>query len=188
MMSPNGQHTRHLADFVTKTRFDGLPPKVVQQAKAVIRDTIGVAMAAKGDRAVEAVRRVVLGMGGHFDIQGIGYGFDPERFPVAAVDWLEENPQEGEVFNYFIWGGYLLYRQWPERLVFIDGQTDFYGEALTRQYVQVINAQEGWEGVLDEHNVAWVILPPGLVGAREIQRELGWAVIYEDETAVILRR
>jgi hypothetical protein len=88
-----------------------------------------------------------LGLGYHFDIQGLGYGFDPEVFPVAAVDWLEENPQEGEVFNYFIWGGYLLYRQWPDMRVFIDGQTDFYGEALTRQYVQVINARRAGKGV-----------------------------------------
>jgi hypothetical protein len=48
--------------------------------------------------------------------------------------------------------------------------------------------QGGLGRVLDEHNVAWAILPPDLVGAREIQRELGWEVIYEDETAVILRR
>lgn len=54
------------------------------------------------------------------------------------------------MFNYFTWGGYLLYRQWPERRVFIDGQADFYGEAFTRKYGQVICAQEGWEAVLDE--------------------------------------
>jgi len=30
-----------------------------------------------------------------------------------------------------------LYRLWPEKQVFIDGQTDFYGEALSREYAQV---------------------------------------------------
>ena len=131
---------------------------------------------------------VGLGLGLRFDPQGLGYGFDPEVFPVAAVDWLEENPLEGEMFNHFPWGGYLLYRQWPERRVFIDGQTDFYGEALTRQYEQVIVIQEGWEDVLDQYAVAWAILPSDSLAAREIQRELGWVVLYEDDTAVILRK
>ena len=131
---------------------------------------------------------VGLGLGLRFDPQGLGYNFDPEVFPVAAVDWLEENPQEGEMFNHFIWGGYMLYRQWPERLVFIDGQTDFYGEELTRQYQQVVHFQDDWADVLDQHDVAWAILPSDSLAAREIQQELGWAVLYEDNTAVILRR
>ena len=151
--------------------------KTDKQLKGVVWPVISVVVAVVG-----------LWVGKNLDIQGIGYSFDPDVFPVEAVDWLEENPQEGDVFNYFIWGGYLLYRQWPDMLVFIDGQTDFYGEALTRQYVQVINTEESWEGVLAEYDVAWAVLPPDLVGAREIQRELGWEVIYEDETAVILRR
>lgn len=129
-----------------------------------------------------------LGLGLRFDIQGVGYGFEPEVFPVAAVDWLEDNPQDGEMFNYFPWGGYLLYRGWPDLQVFIDGQTDFYGEALTRQYAQVILAEEGWEDVLQEYGVDWAILPPGSLAAREIQRGLGWVVVYEDKTAVILRQ
>ena len=135
---------------------------------------------------VVAVVGLVVGF--RFDYHGRGYAFDPEVFPVKAVNWLDDNPQEGETFNYFTWGGYLLYRQWPERQVFIDGQTDFYGEEFTRQYVQVITLQAGWESVLDQYNVRWVILPPDEAAVRAIQSELGWKVIYEDETAVILRR
>jgi len=51
---------------------------------------------------------VSLVLGFHFDKEGKGYTFDPEVFPVHAVNWLEENPQEGEMFNYYTWGGYLL--------------------------------------------------------------------------------
>ena len=84
-------------------------------------------------------------MGLTFDVDHEGYSFKPDVFPVEAVNWLEQNPQEGNVFNYFPWGGYLLYRDWPDTPVFIDGQTDFYGEALSRKYMQVLNAEEGWE-------------------------------------------
>jgi hypothetical protein len=129
-----------------------------------------------------------LSLGLRFDAQGQGYRFDPEVFPVAAVDWLEENPQEGEMFNYFTWGGYLQYRLWPEKRVFIDSNSDFYGEAFVRQYIQVIMLQEGWEDVLDQYDVTWAILPLNESAAGALQSVLDWGVIYEDETAVILVR
>ncbi len=76
--------------------------------------------------------------------------FDANIFPVKAVNWLLIHPQKGEMFNHFTWGGYLLYRMWPEETVFIDGQTDFYGETLTREYSQVITLQNGWKDTLEE--------------------------------------
>ena len=120
------------------------------------------------------------------DLTRRGNRFDPQVFPVAAVDWLENQPDLGPVFNYFPWGGYLLYRTWPEQRVFIDGQTDFYGEQLTRQYEQVITLRPGWETVLQSYGVQWVIMPPGgsLVDALETNPQ--WRVVYEDGTAVIL--
>jgi len=129
-----------------------------------------------------------LSIGFRFDYDGEGYSFDPEVFPVHAVNWLEENPQEGEMFNYYTWGGYLLHRLWPENRVYIDGKVDFYGEDFTRQYAQVIWLQKGWEDVLDQYNVSWVIFPPNEPAAGAIQSELGWELIYEDDTAVIIRR
>ena len=77
---------------------------------------------------------LLLAGGARLDSAQVGNQFDTHVFPVQAVDWLKTNPQSGNVFNYFPWGGYLLYRDWPQTRVFIDGQTDFYGEALTRDY------------------------------------------------------
>ncbi len=131
---------------------------------------------------------VGLSLGFRFDYEGLGYRFDPDVFPVMAVNWLEENPQDGEMFNEFLWGGYLQYRLWPGKRVFIDPNVDTYGEAIVREYLQVFYLQEGWEEVLDQYDVTWAILPPEMRAARAIQNELGWEVIYEDGTAVILRR
>lgn len=114
--------------------------------------------------------------------------FDSSRFPVQAVDWISTHPQEGRMFNSFIWGGYLLYRLWPQELVFIDGQTDFYGETLSRQYIRVMHLEEGWETVLAEYGVSWVILPSGGPVVQALQDQMGWIVIYHDKTAVILRK
>ncbi len=124
--------------------------------------------------------------GGRFDAARAGNDFDPAVFPVAAVDWLEEHPRDGEMFNYFPWGGYLLYRGFPGLRVFIDGQTDFYGEVLTRQYEQVLDTADGWEEVLEEYDVTWVILPPDELLVQVLQTGLNWQMMYRDDTAVIL--
>jgi hypothetical protein len=112
--------------------------------------------------------------------------FDPAQFPVAAADWLASNPQTGEMFNDFNWGGYLLLRLWPAQRVFLDSQTDFYGEDLVRTYDQIDQAAPGWEAQLSEHGVDWAILPPDAPVAVAMSRA-GWQVLYQDSTTAILR-
>jgi hypothetical protein len=123
--------------------------------------------------------------GVRLDFSRQGNRFDPQVFPVRAVDWLEGQSPAGEGFNHFPWGGYLLYRLWPERRVFIDGQTDFYGEALTRQYEQVVSLAEGWQETLRRYRVGWLVVPPESALAQAMLREPGWQEVYRDGTAVI---
>jgi len=113
--------------------------------------------------------------------------FNPRAFPVDAANWLDVNPQEGNMFNFFTWGGYLLYRLWPEQQVFIDGQTDFYGEALSREYVQVESLQDGWEDKLTKYNIDWVITQSGQPLEKALVQD-GWDILYKDNTAIILKK
>ncbi|MGE5071907.1 MAG: hypothetical protein ACM3MF_00630, partial [Anaerolineae bacterium] len=117
---------------------------------------------------------------------GKDYYFEPARFPVDAVTWLEDNPQSGRMFNDFDWGGYVVWRLWPEQADFIDGKSDLSGEA-TRDYLTVQDLGPGWQGILDRYDVRWAIIPTdSALSSRLIQD--GWAVLYQDPTAVILRR
>ena len=124
--------------------------------------------------------------GGLLDYARLGNNFDPEIFPVEAIDTLiESGLPEGNVFNEFGWGGYLLYRLWPSRLVFIDGQTDFYGEDLTRLYEQTLNAQGDWQAVLNGYDIQWVILPPERGLGAWLDQSQDWSRIYRDLTASV---
>ncbi len=90
------------------------------------------------------------------------------------------------MFNNFIWGGYLLYRTFPENPVFIDGQTDFYGEDLTLEYAQVVSLDDGWQDVLGKYDVSWVIIQSGKPLVHALQNELNWKIVYQDATATII--
>ena len=121
------------------------------------------------------------------DAEGKGNVFAEPFFPVRAVDWLEDNPQAGRMFNEFDWGGYLLLRLWPREQIFMDGHTHIYGEALTREYEQVATLSPGWEDVFEKYDIAWAILR----FANPVEEALsarGWREVYRDETAVILKR
>jgi hypothetical protein len=113
--------------------------------------------------------------------------FSPNFFPVQAVEWLQSHPQDGEMFNPFDWGGYLSFTLWPGKQVFIDSQGDVYGEALIREYEQVITLKTGWQGVLNKYHVDWALIPQKWPLVKALANE-GWQEIYSDETAIILRR
>ena len=117
----------------------------------------------------------------------LNHRFNPGIFPVEAADWIRTNPQQGNMFNAFNWGGYLEYALDPRPPVFLDSQTDFYGEELIREYEQVIKLADGWLDVLDNYDVQWAILPKDWQLAGALQRE-GWHPVYTDNTAVILKR
>jgi hypothetical protein len=118
------------------------------------------------------------------------YRFSSKVFPVAAVETLLESGFEppGPVYNEFGWGGYLLYRAWPEIPVFIDGQTDFYGEGLTREYVDIRALQTNWEQLLAKHEVAWALIPPEAPLAQGLELHPDWRLLYSDSTAVAFVR
>jgi hypothetical protein len=103
----------------------------------------------------------------------------------VAADYLAANARGPHVQRIHL-GRLSAHRLWPAQQVFIDGQTDFYGEALTREYAQVSGAAPGWQQVLARYGVTWIIVPvDGPLAQRLSAGEPGWVETYRDETAVI---
>jgi hypothetical protein len=114
--------------------------------------------------------------------------FDPAVFPTEALAKAEGVGVQGRMFNFFSWGGYVLYAGYPRYRVFIDGQTDFYGEALMRDYLRVARLEPGWEEVLDRYHVGWVLFPHQSPLSQLLARSSGWKPAYADSTADIFVR
>jgi len=114
--------------------------------------------------------------------------FSEQVFPVQAVNWIEYHPLKGNMFNDFNWGGYLLFRLWPGQRVFIDSQSDFYGEAFTRQYADILNGDGDWDTELRQYNVSWIIVSPQAGLAKSAETSFYWKIAYKDPVAVIYVR
>ncbi len=114
--------------------------------------------------------------------------FDSKRFPVDAVSFIEANHLPGKMFNEYSWGGYLIYRLYPEHKVFIDGRADMYGDSLVRDYLNVIRANAKWSDVLKKNDVNWAIVPNTSPIAAVLHADDGWKHIYKDAVATIFIR
>jgi hypothetical protein len=117
--------------------------------------------------------------------RGSRFFFSQDLFPVAMMDELEADPPGSRVFNQFAWGGYLLYCCWPEIEVFIDGQTDFYGPDLTREYEQTISGRPDWDDTLSNHQIDWVLIEPDTPLAQILSQSGDWREASRDKASVV---
>ena len=106
------------------------------------------------------------------------------QYPTAARAKLAGT--SGNLLNEYDWGGYLIWRV-PERPVFIDGRLFLFLPDVLTDYEEMVFVRPGWRDQLERQAVAQVLLRPDrpLVGAL---RDLGWTVVSEDKTALLLQR
>ena len=114
--------------------------------------------------------------------------FDAERFPVQAVNQIAQRNIREAIFAPDLWGGYLIYRLYPQSKVFVDDRHDFYGEQFLKDYLKTIRLTPEWKDFLNDRRVRWVLLPAGSSLANMLQLTTQWNVIYRDETAVLFSR
>jgi hypothetical protein len=109
---------------------------------------------------------------------------DETHYPTAARATLSRTT--GNLLNEYDWGGYLIWRV-PERPVFIDGRLFLFLPDVLTEYEEMVFVRPGWRDQLDRHAIAQVLLRPDrpLVTAL---RDLGWTVVVEDATALLLQR
>jgi hypothetical protein len=111
-----------------------------------------------------------------------------KSLPVGAVAWIGEQQPEGEMFNHYNWGGYLVWRLWPSYRVFVDGRTDLYGDAFLRQYLKTQLARPGFQETLQEHDVSWILMPSRSTLSTQLACLTEWTEAYRDDVATIWMR
>ncbi len=111
-----------------------------------------------------------------------------ETLPVDAVNWIEANRPAGRMFNSYNWGGYLIWRLWPDAPVYVDGRTDLYDDAFLRDYLRVAGAQPGFESVLERDRIGWVFVEASSALDVALSREAAWTSVYRDDMAVVFSR
>jgi len=115
------------------------------------------------------------------------------RFPIAAVDFINENRISGVVFNHFNWGGYLAWRQSDSLRTFVDGRS--LNMPLFHEYTRVLWLPNKMQSILDRRGVNLIVIPRLNPFTGELYaltdflwREKSWELVYRDSTGMVLVR
>lgn len=146
---------------------------------------------------------LVLGLlGWHINILGQKQVPIKLYYPVKASAFLNRVHIQGHMFNEYGYGGYLLYRLYPEYKVFYDGRTDLY---LAKEMpdtldlaVKKIQSDDQYKKTLDafwnKYDISFVILTTQKHNLhRKISHILtidpSWSLVYwDDYTQIFVRR
>lgn len=122
--------------------------------------------------------------------RAFGLGQSLLLFPTAAVDFLQAEAPAARVFNDDALGGFVSWRAYPARQVFVDGRLQVYSEAIYADYQRVLDDPASFPEVAARWGIGAVLLhhpaPGRLEVAAAIARLPGWRVAYLDGAAVVL--
>ncbi len=120
------------------------------------------------------------------------WGVSLRTYPNKAADFLIDHQAQGNFFNDFNSGAYLLGRCFPRIKVFIDGRTEVYGADFFRMYKKMWaeGDKEFLDKAIEQYHITGALLNsiqseiPGNVLKYFFKKE-GWAMVYFDYDAVI---
>jgi hypothetical protein len=111
---------------------------------------------------------------------------EEKHFPARAVEFLRSQNLPDPIFNGYDWGGYLIWKLYPERRIYIDGRADVYGDAFIEEFLRAIRGQGDWREPLRRNGIRTVIVKPDSPLASLLLKEEGWSKAFEDNQAVVL--
>ena len=125
--------------------------------------------------------------GGAFDRAILDYKFPDTWYPIRAAEFLKENPISGNMYNSYSFGGYLIYRFFPDPRyrVFVDGRAIVGGEDYFKEYLKVARITPEWKETLEKYQVNWIIERADSSLSMLLLRDQEWKLIYADEVAHI---
>jgi hypothetical protein len=112
-----------------------------------------------------------------------------EQFPAAATDFVKAQSLPQPIFNDYDWGGYIIWRLYPEYKVYIDGRADVYGDQIMVSFFNAYDGKAGWSELLDRDGIQTVMIKPNVPLASLLRVDSSnWTKMYEDKQAVIFIR
>ena len=114
--------------------------------------------------------------------------YEAQKFPLTAVEFIEKMESAGPIFNDYNWGGYLIWKLYPDRKVFIDGRADVYGDAFICNYLRIYGGERGWREELDRLGIKTVLVEPNATLTTLLREDKGWRTVFEDQQAVVFAR
>jgi hypothetical protein len=114
----------------------------------------------------------------------------PFRFPEKIVESLKQEPVPGEMFNDIRYGGYLIWRLYPDKKVFIDTRLIIRSPRFFTEYLMLCDDPALFPQVARKFNVTQVILPSAIFPLyfkliKWLYQSDEWHLRYTDGASVL---
>jgi hypothetical protein len=114
---------------------------------------------------------------------------EAKELPAAAVSFIAARHPPAPMLNHYNWGGYFIWRLYPEYRVYIDGRADLYGDAFLDDLATTYYLRgDSWRGPFEKWGIRTVVLPPDAPLVTALGALPDWKTIYADGQAVVLTK
>ena len=123
-----------------------------------------------------------------------------ETYPAGVISHLKANPPQGNVLNFYLWGGYLGWND-PDLKIFVDSRVDIFEYAgVLKDYLDLLgvdNFEHRPEPILEKYNIRYVLFPPSdsknplhAAGqlANVLEHDPHWKTLYRDKVCILLEK
>ena len=111
--------------------------------------------------------------------------FPALRFPAVAVEKHGDMLRGQNVLTTDQWGDYLIYHQYPDTKVFIDGRSDFYDPKIREDYVHLMGSRWDWPEIMERYKFDLALLPVTWSLTSVLKESPEWSVVYDDGFAIL---
>jgi len=108
--------------------------------------------------------------------------------PEWAVSFLDKAGVQGRMFNEYNLGGYLIWKAYPDRRVFVDGRNVEYGADFIRQAVRW-QEPEVWRALDAQWRFDYVVIDNSVdYRARVLDDSRDWVLAFWDDACLVYLR
>lgn len=113
--------------------------------------------------------------------------FPRDDYPIALMERNRTVLAQSRLFSTDHWSDYLVYRYYPAQKVFVDGRSDFYGQAIGEDYLAVQGAEPNWQEIVQRWHFNAMLIPAKSRIAQALHSSPEWRVADQDtESGAVL--
>jgi hypothetical protein len=96
--------------------------------------------------------------------------------------------EQGNIYNEYKWGGYLIFNCYPQKKVFVDGRAEVYKrKGVLNDYFVIWNASSNWENLIKKYDITLFLLDKEAPLSKVLKERKDFRLIGEDLVSYLFR-
>jgi len=121
-------------------------------------------------------------------------------YPFEATEFIKKTLYGKKLFNPYSWGGFIIWKLYPDPKVFIDGRNLnpevflLAKEVMSADSTVIRGGKLKWKAILDGYEIDYIFIAPytelvnGVYLTKTLIKDKDWQLIYSDDNALIFIR